>query len=98
VRKQIFLREISFFDREIDFFDEKIAFLRTQHQYTLKFVRQNFPNRRAHRAGRWKIATEALYARRFALSLEGLARSHNPPKKLIRNQALSAGSDSDTTY
>ena len=52
VRKQIFLREISFFDREIDFFDEKIAFLRTQHQYTLKFVRQNFPNRRAHRAGR----------------------------------------------
>jgi hypothetical protein len=41
---------------------------------------------------------EALYVQRFALSLESLARSHNPPKKLIRNQALSAGSDSDTTY
>ena len=52
--KRIFLQEISFFDQEIIFFDEKIAFLRTEHQYTLNFVCQNFPNRRAHRAGRWK--------------------------------------------
>ena len=52
--KRIFLRETSFFDQEINFFDEKIAFLHTEHHYTLKFVRQNFPNRQAHCAGHWK--------------------------------------------